>query len=211
MGAMTTLGSTLGTSGGPANYSNFLNMPGYQFAVQQGTQAIDRQASATGNLYTPNTLDAVGKYVAGTAMGDYNTYVQQLMGVAGFGVNANQNIGQAQINKGTAQAGGYAGTAGSIGSFLGQNSSGIGSAINNGINYLGGSNSPNASGVTAGGGGSPYPSAAGGSYNPDGTYNPPASPDLSGTGGSPYVNSPDAGGGGNGGGMFDFSGAIGPG
>lgn len=177
MGAMQTLGDTLGTSGRPANYSNFLNMPGYQFAVDQGTRAINAQASAMGNLYTPNTLDAVGKYVAGTAMGDYNTYVSQLMGVAGFGQNANANIAQGQINKGTAQAGGYAGTAGAIGSFLGgPNASGVSGLINKGINYLG---QPSGGGTSNGSDGS-------GVINPGGSY----SDSNWGTGSSPYVNAP---------------------
>src|ERR1700731_2581150 len=50
------LGSTLGVNGQPANYSNFLNMPGYNFAVGAGTQAVERMADAAGNLYTPNTM-----------------------------------------------------------------------------------------------------------------------------------------------------------
>lgn len=138
MGAMSTLGNTLGTSGGPANYNNFLNMPGYQFAVQQGTQAIDRQATAMGNAYTPNTLAAVGQYVTGTAMQDYNTYINQLLSTSQFGQNANANIGQLQSNIGQNRAGQYAG----IGGFLGgPNGSAFmnnaGGLIGKGLGYLG--------------------------------------------------------------------------
>lgn len=86
--AMNTLGSTLGTNGQPANYSSFYNMPGYQWAVNQGTQAIDRQAAAMGSAYTPNTMDAVGQYVTGTAMQDYNTYINQLLQTGGLGQQA---------------------------------------------------------------------------------------------------------------------------
>jgi hypothetical protein len=160
-GAFNTLGRTLGTGGGPADYSNFLNMPGYQFAVQQGTQAINRQAAAAGNLYTPNTAAAIGQYVTGTAMQDYNTYVNQLMGAAGFGAQANaqlgnlnlqtgQNIGQLQANIGQNRAGGYTG----IGGFLGSpNGSGMinnaANLIGKGYNYLSGSNAaPGTPGVS---------------------------------------------------------------
>lgn len=129
--SFNALGSTLGVNGQPANYSNFYNMPGYQFAVQQGTQAINRQASASGNAYQPSTDINIGKYVTGTAAQDYNTYVGQLMQTAGFGNQANQgltganlttsgNISQLQQNSGNAQASGVAGSAGAISSLLGK-------------------------------------------------------------------------------------------
>lgn len=124
--AINTLGSTLGTNGQPANYSSFYNMPGYQWAVNQGTQAIDRQAAAMGSAYTPNTMDAVGQYVTGTAMQDYNTYINQLLqtgalgqqgatalsagqmgvaqGLTGAQLNTAQNIAGLQVGDGTAGA-----------------------------------------------------------------------------------------------------------
>lgn len=137
-GAASTLGSTLGTNGQPANYSNFLNMPGYQFAVQQGTQAINRQASAAGSGYTPNTAAAVGQYVTGTAMQDYNTYVCQLMKTAGIGqtatgqlgnitYNTGANTSQLMANTGQAQAGMYTGMGSTVSSALGGTS--LGSTI----------------------------------------------------------------------------------
>lgn len=95
--AFNTLGSTLGLNGQPANYSNFTNMPGYQFAVQQGTQAINHAATAGGNAYTPGTMAAVGQYVTGTAAQDYNTYVGQLMSAAGYGASANNTLAGAQL------------------------------------------------------------------------------------------------------------------
>jgi hypothetical protein len=147
-GADTALGSALGTNGQPANYSGFENMPGYAFAQQQGTQAIQRQAAAMGNAYTPNTAAAVGQYVTGTAMQDYNTYISQLMGAAGLGTTANQglqtanqntanNISTAQQNIGAAQAGEYTSLAGSAGSLFGANGAGT-SLINAAGQKLGG-------------------------------------------------------------------------
>src|SRR5580698_4191307 len=166
-GAMQTLGSTLGTNGQPANYSNFLNMPGYQFAVQQGTQAINRQAAAQGNAYTPNEAQAVGQYVTGTASQDYNTYVSQLEQAAGLGQQANSaltgatlqtagNVEQAQVNTGLAQAQGYnaAGTAlgSSIGNILGSSGNGSGLLGMLGGGSSGGGSSNNGTGVSAGAG-----------------------------------------------------------
>lgn len=128
--AFTTLGSLFGTNGQAPDYSSFNNQPGYQFAVQQGTQAINRQAAANGSLYTPQTLASVGNYVQGQASQSYNTYVQQLLTAAGLGGQANAglaqgdiqtgtNISQAQINQGNANASGTLSNAGVIGSTLG--------------------------------------------------------------------------------------------
>jgi hypothetical protein len=164
-GADTALGSALGTNGQPANYSNFTNMPGYQFAVNQGTQAIQRQAAAMGSAYTPNTAAAVGQYVTGTAAQDYNTYISQLMGAAGLGSTANTgiatptyqtgaNISTLQQNQGYAQAAGVSGVSNAIGGFLGgaTGSSLIGGGVSS---LLGGNNSGsgvNGSGVPSGNG-----------------------------------------------------------
>lgn len=134
-GAQTALGTALGTNGQPADYSGFMNMPGYQFAVQQGTQAIQRQAASMGNAYTPNTAEAVGQYVTGTAAQDYNTYISQLMGAAGLGSTANQglqtgqqnvgnNISTLQQNIGQAQASGVQGAANAVGGLFGVNGAG---------------------------------------------------------------------------------------
>jgi hypothetical protein len=144
-GAMKTLGSTLGTNGQPADYSNFLNMPGYKFAVDQGTQAIQRQAAASGNAWTPNTGAAIGQYVTGTAMQDYNTYVGQLQQAAGLGAQANNtlaganltvggNISQLLQNGGMARASGVNNASGTVGNFL--NSSAGKSLMNTAGNYI---------------------------------------------------------------------------
>jgi hypothetical protein len=153
-GADTTLGSVLGTNGAAPNPSVFENQPGYQFAVQQGTQAVERQAAAMGNAYTPNTAIAVGNYVTNAANQNYNQYVTQLMGAAGLGTTANQglqtgsqqtanNISTLQQNIGQAQAAGISGVGSSVGSLFGVN--GAGTSLLNGA--LGGTNG---SGVVGG-------------------------------------------------------------
>jgi hypothetical protein len=194
-GAQTALGSSLGTNGKPADPSNFLNMPGYQFAVQQGTQAIQRQAAAMGNAYTPNTAEAVGQYVTGTAAQDYNTYIQQLMGAAGLGSTANAgiatptyqtgaNISTLQQNQGQAQASGVQGAANSIGGMFGSN--GVGSSLIGAAGkYLGSSSSnSNSSGINYGPNnaqsGAPAPTDANGGLN--GGYIDPNGPNPFGDG-----------------------------
>lgn len=163
-GAQNALGSALGTNGKPADYSGFQNMPGYQFAVQQGTQAIQRQAASMGNAYTPNTAAAVGQYVTGTASQNYNNYINQLMGAAGLGNQANAgianptyqtgaNISQLQQNQGYAQASGVSGGANAVGGIFGPN--GVGSSLIGAAGrYLGG-------GGSGGGGGAPAYGSAG--------------------------------------------------
>jgi hypothetical protein len=174
-GADTSLGSALGTNGAAPNYSGFENMPGYQFAQQQGTQAIQRQAAAMGSAYTPNTAAAVGQYVTGTAMQDYNTYISQLMGAAGLGTTANQglqtgtqntsnNISQLQQNQGQAKAAGYTGVASAVGGLFSPNGAGtglLGSVLSGGNGSTGGGTGGTGSGVNTGS----SPSYAG--QNPD--------------------------------------------
>jgi hypothetical protein len=153
-GAAGQAATFLGLNGQPANPQAFLSTPGYQTAVQQGTNAINSQAAAAGNLYTPNTLAQVGGYVTNTADQYYNNYVSNLlqsaqMGLSGastlgsnllsaggLGSSANQglsganlttsgNIAQLQQNTGNAQASQYGALAGNISGLIsGLNSSG---------------------------------------------------------------------------------------
>jgi hypothetical protein len=156
-------------NGAAPDYSGFENMPGYQFAIQQGTQAAERAASAQGSAYTPNTSIAVGNYVTGTAMQDYNTYISQLMGTAGLGSTANQNlqgaqlqtsgnISQLQQNTGQAAASAYTRSAnagaGQIGNIIsallgsGGNNSGSGGGVMGSIaNWLKGEQAAPAAGL----------------------------------------------------------------
>jgi hypothetical protein len=184
VGAVGALSRDLGLGGGAPDFSQFYNMPGYQFAVGQGTQALQRAASAQGNLYTPQTLANVGQYVTGTAAQDYNTYIQQLMGVANLGQQANQGISSAQLqtganvsqelqNKGAANASGVAGSAGAISSAIGSIPWGnVAKYVS--TNWFGGNSSPsvgaNASGVNASG------ASADAAFNSDNPYTSDTNP-----------------------------------
>jgi hypothetical protein len=172
VGAVNALSAAQGLNGSAPDYSGFENMPGYQFAVTQGTQAAERAASAQGAAYTPNTAIAVGNQITGTAMQDYNTYISQLLQTAGLGSTANQNlqgaqlqtsanISQLQQNTGQAAASGVTSgsnaIAGQVGNVLnsllgtGGNSSGIlGSLFGSGSSGSGSSSGSSSSGGVLG-------------------------------------------------------------
>ena len=123
-------GSTGTNANTNPNYAGFYNTPGYQFALGQSQQAIQRGASARGNLYSAGTLNQLNQNAAGYASQNYNNYVNQLMGLAGIGQNANSstqsaattagnNIAQNQLNAGTANASGILGGTGAWTSAIG--------------------------------------------------------------------------------------------
>lgn len=94
------------------NMSDFQQDPGYQFDLQQGQQAIDRSAAASGGLQSGGTLKAAAQYSQGMASNEYqnaynrfnNNQTQQfnrLASLAGLGQTANGQLNQA----GSAMAG----------------------------------------------------------------------------------------------------------
>lgn len=139
--ADATLAQQLGLSGQTPNYSAFNNSPGYQFALSQGDQVINRTAAANGSLYTPNTMAMLSQYNTGYASQNYNNYISQLMQSAGLGASANSglasgavgvgsNISQLQQNQGNANASGALNSSGIAGNLLSRLPYGqIGSAI----------------------------------------------------------------------------------
>lgn len=53
--------------------------PGFEFQLEQGTDAINKNAAATGNLLTGNTGKALTDYGQGLAQTDYNNLYQQAL------------------------------------------------------------------------------------------------------------------------------------
>lgn len=92
-GAVNQLGALFGTNGQAPNYSAFMNSPNYQFAFNQGQKALDASAAAKGNLYAGGYGKDLIDYGQGMASQQYNTYVNQLMGLAGVGQNAASGTG----------------------------------------------------------------------------------------------------------------------
>lgn len=110
------------TAGAPPNYAGFFNSPGYQFALNTGENAIKKEASATGGLYSTNTLLGLNTFAQGQASQHYNDYVNQLLQMAGLGSAAvsgtagaattvGSNIGANILSAGNANASGALGNA----------------------------------------------------------------------------------------------------
>jgi Chaperone of endosialidase len=77
----TQLANLLGLNGaaGDASAQNTLqNLPGYQFALNQGSQNVLRNQAATGQLNSGATLNALQQQGQGLASQNYKNYLSQL-------------------------------------------------------------------------------------------------------------------------------------
>jgi hypothetical protein len=123
------LGLQNGTINPQAIQNALLQMPGYQFQLNQGLQSVQNSAAARGLGSSGAALRSAADYATGLAQSNYNNYVNQanqyynqLMGGVGLGENAaagtgnaaiqtGQNIGQNMIGAGNAAAAGQIGQA----------------------------------------------------------------------------------------------------
>lgn len=99
--AVTMQSNALGLNGAAGNEAAtgaFQAGPGYQFAMDQGTQAALRGASAAGMLNSGNTLTALTGYGQGLANQEYGGWLDRLAGQSQQGLQAT-----------TGQANGYSG------------------------------------------------------------------------------------------------------
>jgi hypothetical protein len=158
--------------------NDFQQDPGYQFDLQQGQQAIQRSAAASGGLVSGQGLTALNNYSQNMASNEfqnaYNRYTNnqnnaynKYASIAGLGQTANTSTGQAAMATGqglastatgaaNAQAAGYVGGANAI-------SSGISSGINSYQNYQTGQTLSNLLAQNQGAGGYPVQAPAGSS------------------------------------------------
>jgi hypothetical protein len=84
-------GDALGLNGADGNAratGAFQAGPGYDFAMDQGTQAALRGASAGGMLNSGNTLTALSQYGQGLANQEYGGWLNRLAGVSSQGLGA---------------------------------------------------------------------------------------------------------------------------
>jgi hypothetical protein len=131
-------------------------MPGYQFQLGQGTEALTENAAATGNLMSGTTGTALENYGQGLAQTDYNNLYQQalnsyltnygvwntgqtntynrLSGLAGIGQNAAANLG----SQGAAASSTIGNTAVGEATAAASGQVGAANAISGGINSLSG-------------------------------------------------------------------------
>lgn len=89
--ANTMYGNALGLNGADgtaAATGAFQAGPGYQFAMDQGTQAALRGASAAGMLNSGNTLTALTNFGQGLANQEYGSWLDRLSGQSTQGLQA---------------------------------------------------------------------------------------------------------------------------
>lgn len=112
------------------DYNKILsNLPGYQFQLQQGNQAVQRNLAASGLLQSGAAGKALQQYGQGVASNYATQYINGLQSLAGIGqtsvqstgnlgANAANQIGSNQIYSGNAQASAYANSANAFNSGL---------------------------------------------------------------------------------------------
>jgi hypothetical protein len=83
-----------GPQGNAAATSAFQTDPGYQFALQQGTQALDRSAAGSGMFGSGNAAEALTNYGQGMANQQYGNWLSNLSGLNNQGLTA--AMGQTQ-------------------------------------------------------------------------------------------------------------------
>lgn len=108
----------IGGVGNQAALDAFQTSPGYQFAFDQGTRAVDSSAASRGMLNSGATLKALTEYGQGMANQEFGNYYNRLAGlsgagqtatgaVAGVGTNTANNISSLAQNTGNARASSY--------------------------------------------------------------------------------------------------------
>ncbi len=90
-----------GSAGSQSAISAFQQNPGYQFALNQGLDALDRRASARGMLNSGNTTADTLNYANGLASQNWQQYINNLANTVGVAQNTAQ--AQAGIRSGQGQ------------------------------------------------------------------------------------------------------------
>ena len=109
---------TLGLPGGEGRQTainRFRASPGYKFAMQQGTQALQHQGAATGLSGSGAEARALTQYGQGVADKEYGGYQQRLGSLAQFGGQMAQQTGFGLANLGQQYARDIGGAYGSLG------------------------------------------------------------------------------------------------
>jgi hypothetical protein len=89
--ASNQLANLLGLNGTPAQtqgFQNFQNSTGYQFGLNQGTQAITQNAATAGLLNSGSTAKALDTYGQNYANTQYQNYLNPLQSLVGSGTSA---------------------------------------------------------------------------------------------------------------------------
>ncbi len=94
-----------GLSGLLKDPSSITNDPGYQFALTQGKNALDRSAASKGGLYSGAQLKASQRYGQDYASNQYDKAISRYAGAAQLGATGTTNISNNLTNMGNASAG----------------------------------------------------------------------------------------------------------
>lgn len=124
-GAGTQIADMLGLNGNQSQnqgFQNWQNSTGYQFGLDQGTQAITGNAATQGLLNSGSTLKAVDTYGQNYANTQYGNYTNQLQSLLGSGLSASGILAGAgntsQSNGSSSGSSNNGGIGGAIGSLL---------------------------------------------------------------------------------------------
>lgn len=130
-----------------SDYSFQSSDPSYQFRLNQGMTATDRQLAANGFLNSGNRMTALEDYAQGTASAEYSNQFSRLAQLAGANVGSPAAAGQIMYSGAQQQQAG----ASAIGNA-------VGNAVQQGSGYFfNGSTPANGTGTTYGGTGSVTP------------------------------------------------------
>ena len=105
--------------------SMYQQSPGYQFQMDQGTQAVTNNASATGGVNSGNTLKALTSYGQGLANQDYYQAQNAYQGWQSQAYNMLNGISR----QGQAGASNQAAAGNGVGQLVGNNMMGAGNAL----------------------------------------------------------------------------------
>lgn len=86
-------GRSTSTGTGQPNYDRFLSSPDYTFALEQGLDASNKQAAASGRLRSGGQMKALTRYGQGMASQQLGTYFNRLAAMAGIGQTATNQAG----------------------------------------------------------------------------------------------------------------------
>ena len=120
MDAAQGYANTLNTGAGNSSYVGFQETPGYQFQLEQGQKALERNAAARGIRLGGASMQEAQRMGQGYANQEYGNYYNRLAGLAGVGQtavgtsaqvgqNTANSIGNALMAGGDARASGYQG------------------------------------------------------------------------------------------------------
>jgi hypothetical protein len=77
----------------------FATSPGYQFAFDEGTRAVDRSAASRGKLFSGATIKAQQRFGQGLANQEYQRYLDNLYRGGALGASASGAYGAASGNQ----------------------------------------------------------------------------------------------------------------